>query len=163
MLSNEVIKRSPQLPLATSTALIHLGSIPDSDSIPRWDPDGPKTPSEETQIFYPYLRNRQKLKQPSDYSSSGEVNEFCKNNDLLLPLNKAKHFVNESFSDIKNPKLRLVVDPEDGKERVKIHITIPPASTETFLTNYNNYTRRLVENIPWEKRTMLLFDFSIEE
>ena len=168
MLSNEIIKRSTQLPSVrdapvplvsivelteTSTALIRSDSIPDSDSIPKWKPDGPKTPSEETQIFYPY----------SDGSVLSEVEKFCINNSLENALTKAKTFVNESFSDIKTLKSRLVVDPEDGKERVKIHITIPPADTETFLTNYNNYTRKLVEEISWEERTMLLFDFSIEE
>ena len=87
-----------------------------------------------------------------------EVQQFCIENNLSEALSLAQKFVKRCFSGIQALKLRLVVDPEDDEKWVEINITVP--DTDNFLTEYNNYTRLLVAEIPWPKRNMLRFNFS---
>lgn len=87
-----------------------------------------------------------------------EVQQFCIENNLSGALDLAKEFVKRCFSGIQVIKLRLVVDPEDDEKWVEINITVP--DTADFLTEYNNYTRLLVAEIPWSERNMLRFNFS---
>ncbi len=87
-----------------------------------------------------------------------EVQQFCIENNLSGDLDLAKEFVKRCFSGIQVIKLRLVVDPEDNEKWVEINITVP--DTANFLTEYNNYTRLLVAEIPWPERNMLRFNFS---
>ena len=87
-----------------------------------------------------------------------EVQQFCIEHNLSGPLALAQEFVKRCFSRIRAIKLRLVVDPEDDEKWIEINITVP--DTADFLTEYNNYTRLLVAEIPWPKRNMLRFNFS---
>ena len=87
-----------------------------------------------------------------------EVQQFCIANNLSRTLDLAQEFVKRCFSGIQALKLRLVVDPEDDEKWVEINITVP--DTDNFLTEYNNYTRLLVTEIPWSERNMLRFNFS---
>lgn len=87
-----------------------------------------------------------------------DVHQFCIEKNLLGPLSLAQEFVKRCFSGIQDLKLRLVVDPEDNNQWVEINIIVP--ETSNFLIEYNNYTRLLVANIPWLKRSMLRFNFS---
>ena len=87
-----------------------------------------------------------------------EVQQFCIENNLSGALDLAQEFVKRCFPGIQALKLRLVVDPEDDEKWVEINITVP--DTANFLTEYNNYTRLLVTEIPWPKRSMLRFNFS---
>ena len=87
-----------------------------------------------------------------------EVRQFCIENNLSGALDLAQEFVIRCFSAIQNIKLRLVIDPEDDEKWVEINIIVP--DTANFLTEYNNYTRLLVAEIPWPKRNMLRFNFS---
>ena len=87
-----------------------------------------------------------------------EVQQFCVENDLSGALDLAQKFVKRCFSGIQVIKLRLVVDPEDDEKWVEINIIVP--DTDNFLTEYNNYTRLLVAEIPWPERNMLRFNFS---
>lgn len=87
-----------------------------------------------------------------------EVQQFCIEHNLSEALDLAQVFVKRCFSGIRAIKLRLVVDPEDDEKWIEINITVP--DTTVFLTEYNNYTRLLVAEIPWPKRNMLRFNFS---
>ena len=87
-----------------------------------------------------------------------EVQQFCIENNLSWALDLAQEFVKHCFSGIQALKLRLVADPEDDEKWVEINITVP--DTANFLTEYNNYTRLLVAEIPWPERNMLRFNFS---
>ena len=87
-----------------------------------------------------------------------DVQQFCTENNLSEALDLAQEFVKRSFSDIQALKLRLVVDPEDDEKWIEINITVP--DTDNFLTEYNNYTRLLVAEIPWPERNLLRFNFS---
>ena len=87
-----------------------------------------------------------------------EVQQFCIANNLSGALDSAQKFVKRCFSGIQALKLRLVVDPEDDEKWIEINITVP--DTDNFLTEYNNYTRLLVAEIPWPERNMLRFNFS---
>lgn len=87
-----------------------------------------------------------------------EVQQFCIENNLSGALDLAQEFVIRCFSGIQALKLRLVVDPEDDEKWVEINITVP--DTANFLTEYNNYTRLLVAEIPWPERNKLRFNFS---
>ena len=87
-----------------------------------------------------------------------EVQQFCVENNLSEALSLAQKFVKYCFSGIQALKLRLVVDPEDDEKWVEINIIVP--DTDNFLTEYNNYTRLLVAEIPWPERNMLRFNFS---
>ncbi|MYD61772.1 MAG: hypothetical protein F4W91_12085 [Gemmatimonadetes bacterium] len=87
-----------------------------------------------------------------------EVQQFCIENNLSGPLDLAQEFVKRCFSRIQALKLRLVIDPEDDEKWVEINIIAP--DTANFLTEYNNYTRLLVAEIPWPERNMLRFNFS---
>ena len=80
-----------------------------------------------------------------------EVQQFCIENNLSGALDLAQKFVIRCFSGIQALKLRLVVDPEDDEKWVKINIIVP--DTANFLTEYNNYTRLLVAEIPWPEET----------
>ncbi len=86
-----------------------------------------------------------------------EVQQFCIENDLSGALDLAQKFVKHCFSDIQALELRLVVDPEDDEKWIEINITVP--DTDNFLTEYNNYTRLLVAEIPWPERNLLRFNF----
>ncbi len=87
-----------------------------------------------------------------------DVLQFCIENNLSKSLALARKFVNQCFSGIQALKLQFVVDPEDDEKWVEINITVP--DTANFLTEYNNYTRLLVAEIPWPERNMLRFNFN---
>ena len=109
----------------------------------------------ETPIDSPLGSKRAKMQETG---IPPEVQQFCIENNLLRALDSAQEFVKRCFSGIQALKLRLIVDPEDDEKWIEINITVP--DTDNFLTEYNNYTRLLVAEIPWPERNMLRFNFS---
>ncbi len=89
-----------------------------------------------------------------------EVQSFCAEHTITHHLEMALHLIEECFPYVREVSLEVVADPEIDEQWVQIGLEIP-GSAESFLGDYERYTRELVCRVPWPERNKIRVSYSI--
>lgn len=97
---------------------------------------------------------------PYETPLSREILDFCVEYNLCGYIDFSIDLIKRCFPSVKEVRLQLEQDPEEGDEWVVIDFEIT-AEVEEVLERYDYYTELWVDAVPWPERDMIRLSYNL--
>lgn len=91
---------------------------------------------------------------------SEEVLEFCSQHRLFAYLQLAVKLAHQSFPSAASVLVEKECDPESGDEWLLLTAQLH-GQVEAVLRQYDTYTRRFIDSVPWPQRNKIRFNYDL--